>query len=287
MRPLQLASIKQMSMYARLVQDASEEAFLYDLSVAPHWREAFNQILDDELELPEQGSVLDVGCGTGDYAIGVALSMGAKGDVVGLDSNEARLTLARGKARLKNLENVTFSPGSVMATSVAPESFDLVIADLSWQPVEELPQAIRNVRAAARPGSTIAILCATRGSFDEFHSIYWEALHRESLLEHSPIVESLIEARPTTADLESMARHARLHKLRVVTRKHRLDFADGASFLSSPLIANYFLPDWLGLIKQTDERDRILNTLPKVIDDARDGADFDVSIKATVLIGVR
>jgi ubiquinone/menaquinone biosynthesis C-methylase UbiE len=274
-------------MYARLIEDPSEEAFLYDLSVAPQWREAFNQILDEEVKLPSQGSILDVGCGTGDYTIGVASSMGAKGDVVGVDSSEARLTLARAKAALRKLENVTFSPGSVMMTGVAPETFDLVVADLGWHPAPDLPTAFKQVREAARPGASVAILCATRGSFDEFYSIYWEALHRESLLEHSPLIESLIQDRPTTADLELIARRSRLHNLRLVTRKHRLDFSDGATFLKSPLIANYFLPDWMSLISRTDERERLLKTLPDVIDDARDGVDFDVSIKATVLIGVR
>lgn len=282
-----MASIQMMTLCTSHVTDGSEEAFLYDLSVAPQWREAFNQILDDEVELPEQGSVIEVGCGTGDYAIGVATGMGAKGDVLGLDLSEARLKLARGKATLKKLENVTFRLGSVAAPEVAPESFDLVVADLSWHPTADLHQAIKRVRQVARPGATIAILCATRGSFDEFHSIYWETLYRESLLEHSPVIESLIQDRPTTAELEFVAKQARLQKLRLETRKHRLDFVDGAAFLNSPLIANYFLPQWSSLIGQPDERARVLKSLSGVIDDARDGADFDVSVKASVLIGVR
>jgi ubiquinone/menaquinone biosynthesis C-methylase UbiE len=274
-------------MYARRIADADEEAFLYDLSVAPQWREVFNQILDDEVELPAQGSVLDVGCGTGDYAIGVATSMGAEGDVLGVDSSEARLNLARAKASLKKLESVSFSIGSVMATGVAPESFDLVVADLGWHSSPEIPTAIKHVREAARPGATVAVLCATHGSFDEFHSIYWEALHRESLLEHSPLVEALTQDRPTTGDLESIGRAMRLHKVRSVTQKSVLEFEDGSSFLASPLIANYFLPDWISLLANADDGERVLRILPHVIDDARDGATFDVSIKATVLIGVR
>jgi hypothetical protein len=44
-------------MQARLIADDAEEAFLYDLSVAPQWREAFNAVLDEEVEVPEDGSV--------------------------------------------------------------------------------------------------------------------------------------------------------------------------------------------------------------------------------------
>ena len=79
----------------------------------------------------------------------------------------------------------------------------------------------------------------------------------------------------------------RLHKVRNVTQKNVLEFEDGSSFLASPLIANYFLPDWISLIVNADDRERVQRTLPQLIDEARDGATFDVSIKATVLIGVR
>ena len=276
-----------MSINARLIADAAEEAFLYDLSVAPLWREAFNQILDEEVELPQEGEILDLGCGTGDYAVSAAVRLGAKGRVHGVDPSEARLNIAQAKASVKKLDNISFHVGSVSAPGVFPESFDFVIADLGWHPQAEIPLAIKHTRELARPGATIALLCATRGSFDEFHSIYWETLYRESLLEYSPRIEALALDRPTTTDLESFAKAAHLQRVHSVTQKQLFAFDDGSAFLTSPLIANYFMPDWVSLMAEAEERSRVLKTLPQVIDDARDGGPFEVSIKATVLTGVR
>ena len=42
-----------------------EEAFIYDLQVAPLWREPFNKLLDDKIEVPADGRILQAACGTG------------------------------------------------------------------------------------------------------------------------------------------------------------------------------------------------------------------------------
>ncbi len=90
------------------VANATEEAFLYDLSIVPQWREVFNRILDDEVKPPESGTILEAGCGTGDYALGLAVGLGSKGTVLGVDPSEARLNLARAKAALKRVDNCSF-----------------------------------------------------------------------------------------------------------------------------------------------------------------------------------
>ncbi|MBO0801246.1 MAG: class I SAM-dependent methyltransferase, partial [Blastocatellia bacterium] len=68
-------------------EDAKEEAYLYDLYIVPGWREAFDTIIDEEVMLPEQGKFLDAGCGTGGYAIDLAIRGGKKVEVIGLDAS--------------------------------------------------------------------------------------------------------------------------------------------------------------------------------------------------------
>ena len=78
-------------------QDAREEAYLYDLYVSPQWRETFNELLDSELKLPDRGTVLDAGCGTGDFALSLALRLGPLASVIGVDPSEERLSIARAR----------------------------------------------------------------------------------------------------------------------------------------------------------------------------------------------
>ena len=62
-------------------------------------------------------------------------------------------------------------------------------------------------------------------------------------------------------------------------------FPDAAAFFSSPIIERYFLPGWFELLPDDATRQRMHRTLAAIIDRERHHIDFDVSIKATIVIG--
>ena len=76
-----------------VAKDAKELAYLYDLYIVPMWREVFDRMVDQEIELPKAGKFLDVECGTGGYTIDLAVRGGDKVTVVGVDSSTERLAL--------------------------------------------------------------------------------------------------------------------------------------------------------------------------------------------------
>jgi len=266
-------------------QDAREEAYLYDLYVSPQWRETFNELLDAELKLPDRGTVLDAGCGTGDFALSLALRLGPLASVIGVDPSEERLSIARAKASVKNLDHLVFRTGTLTALGLPGDEFDLVTGDASMLPVSELQAAFAEMTRVAKAGATVALVLTTRGSFDEFFSIYWEGLYELGLLEYTPGLEALITERQTVSDVERMARLAGLRNVRSVTRKQRFDFLDAAAFFSAPIMNGYFLPGWLALMPDDAARLRLRRTLATIIDRERHHMDFDVSIKATIAIG--
>ena len=182
-------------------KDAKELAYLYDLYFVPGWREVFDQLIDSEVKLPPEGKFLDAGCGTGGYAIELATRLGHKGEVIGIDDNAERLLLAQGKAEITKLENVRFAPGSLESLGVADDDFDFVVADLSLLAATELPERLNDIltelKRVAKHGAMIVLKLTTRGSFDEFYSIYWEALYEADLLGYTPQIEDLVSERMT------------------------------------------------------------------------------------------
>jgi len=287
------------------MRDAKEMAYLYDLYIAPGWREAFDQMVDDEVELPKEGRFLDAECGTGGYAIDMAIRGGAKTEVVGIDPNPEKLILARAKAEVKKVDRVEWRPGSLQSLGFADDEFDLVIGDASMLPPSEVGAALTELTRVAKKGATVVLKLTTRGSFDEFFSIYWEALYNLGLLDYVPYLESLITERLTVTDAEQLATGAGLKHVRSVTRKERFDFNDGREFLEAPLIETFFLNDWLAALPDEDRRRQVRQQLMKIIDEEcyktdldnaenqqmglgneeRHKMDFDVSIKATLIIG--
>jgi ubiquinone/menaquinone biosynthesis C-methylase UbiE len=300
---------------ANTPKNAKEMAFLYDLYVTPQWREAFDQMVDEEVELPKEGKFLDAECGTGGYAVDMVIRGGPKTEVVGVDPSPEKLALARAKAEVKKVERVEFREGSLLSLGFPDDEFDLVIGDASMLPPAKIGAAMAELTRVAKKGATVVLKLTTRGSFDEFFSIYWEALYKQGLLDYVPQLEALITERLTVSDAEQIATDAGLKQVQSVTRKERFDFKDGEAFLESPLIETFFLPDWLAILPNEDARERLRRQLTEIIDEGcynsdfgieemkpvelddgetreesageegRHKMDFDVSIKATLILG--
>ncbi len=270
-------------------REPRELAYLYDLYMVPLWREAFDQMVDEEAKVPtdvlETGVFLDAECGTGSYAVDLLLRAGKKAVVVGVDASAEKLLLARGKAAIQMVaERVTFRQGTLSALGVAADAFDWIIADASLTPAAEIGAALTELHRVAKKGATVVLKLVTRGSFDEFFSVYWETLFDLDLIEYTPHLETLIAAPLTLTNVEALAAAAGWKNIRTVNRKESFPFADGATFMTSPLIETAFLNGWLAFLPAAALRARVKRHLPAVIDRARQALDFDVSIKATLLI---
>lgn len=262
-----------------------EQAFLYDVFIVPGWREVFDRMVDDEVRMPKPGRILDVGCGTGGYVVGLAARLGRDSEIVGVDVSEEMLRLARAKADVQKMTHVRFASGSLAATGQATADFDVVIGDASLAEPQRVGAITAELARVARPNATVVLKLATRSSFDEFFSIYWEALDEAGLDDLTPQLEALILERLTIEEAEALGLEAGLRKVQSVTRKEIFYYADAATFLSAPLIDLAFLHHWLAILPNEDAVSLMREKLAVIIDRERQGLDFDVSIKATLVIG--
>jgi len=139
------------------------------------------------------------------------------------------------------------------------------------------------VRVAA-PGATIAWTLPTASSFGEFFSIYWEALHNNGLIDHESDVEQLITELPTISDVEQLAEDEGLRDVKSFTRIEEFDFESGEQFLSSPLVAEFLMHDWLALVPE-DKRAGLFSEISRLINEERHEAEFALSVKATLVVG--
>ena len=264
-----------------------ELAYRYDLFIAPEWRSRFEDLLDENLELPGEGRILEVNCGTGGHALQLAERLKDKGEVVAVDSSPDRLELARAKAVVTKLQNVHFEQAAPPKLPLDSDAFDAVIGDASLVEAREIETILSEMIRVAKPGATVTAMLATHGSFDEFFSLYWEALMESGLVDSVwDKLEGLIRERSTVSDAEAMASRLGLHDVESLTTKEEFDFETGSEFLESPLIADAFLPEWLSILP-TDRRPEVIDRLRTIIERERHEMPFDISAKATLLTGTK
>ena len=269
------------------MKNEKELAYRYDLFTTPDWRDRYDTLINEQIELPAEGHFLEVNSGTGAYAIELAERMQGKGEVIGTDSSAERIELSQAKAQVKKTDNVSFEHASATDLPYRDDRFDAVIGDASMAPADELEEIIAEMARVATPGAKVIVKMATRGSFDEFFSIYWEALLGAGLVEEVwGALETLIHERPTISDAERLVERAGLKRVESITSKEAFLFDSGNEFLESPLINDNFLEEWLSIVPESRRQD-VFKHMAALIDRELHDGPFEVSIKATIITGVK
>lgn len=140
----------------RYVPAAGRAAFtrLYDPVVAMTMRERrFRGALLDQVRRDRPERVVDVGCGTGTFAIALAHSAP---DVIAVDGDDDVLALAQTK---DGAEHVTWVPGLAGELPLDDASADVVTMSLLLHHLapDAKSQALRDVRRVLRPGGALHI----------------------------------------------------------------------------------------------------------------------------------
>jgi ubiquinone/menaquinone biosynthesis C-methylase UbiE len=260
-----------------------ELAFLQDLFIAPDWGERFAELIDQHVKLPKEGEALYVAAGTGGHALALHERAGEKVELLCVDENPECLELARAKATATN-EQITFRTGQLDSLDLKDNRFDLVIGNASLLSRQRVRKMFSEIVRVGAPGATIALTLPTASSFGEFFSIYWEALHNNGLIDHESDVEHLITELPSVSGIERLAADEGLTGVESWTRIEEFDFESGEQFLSSPLVAEFLMHDWLALVPD-DRRAALFSEISRLINEERHAAEFALSVKATLVVG--
>ena len=263
-----------------------ELAFRYDLFITPEWRDRFDTLVNESIKLPVEGRILDVNCGTGAHAIELAERMRGKAEVIGVDPDAERIALARAKALVKKSE-ATFEQSSATDLPFENYAFSMVIGDASMFRDDQIEDVLAEMIRVAESEGQVVLKLATHGSFDEFFSVYWEALHEDGLDgEAWAALEELISERRTVTNAEQMAERLGLRKIESFVSKEEFSFEDAETFLESPLIKDHFLSQWLGILP-LEKHDEVRHHIASIIERERHDGPFEISIKATLVMGTK
>ena len=221
--------------------------------------------------------------GTGSHAMLLQERAGDKLSLLCVDENSECIELAQEKAKATN-EQTEFRLAQLDQLDLPDNSFDLVVGNASLVSRPRVRKMFSEMVRVAAPGATIAIALPTASSFGEFFSIYWEALHNNGLIDHESEVEHLIMDLPTVSNVEQMAEEEGLSNIESWTRIEEFDYDSGEQFLTSPLVAEFLMREWLALVAE-NERAEVFREISRLINEERHEAEFALSVKATLVVG--
>jgi demethylmenaquinone methyltransferase / 2-methoxy-6-polyprenyl-1,4-benzoquinol methylase len=106
--------------------------------------------------------ILDLCCGTGDLALGIAVAARQPVSITGLDLNAGMLEVARGKAKRLDINSVDFRQGDAASMPFASLSFDRItigfgFRNLIWQNPNQAKH-LEEMSRILKPGARLLIL---------------------------------------------------------------------------------------------------------------------------------
>ena len=115
----------------------------------------------EQLTVPKEAVVLDVGCGGG-RTVRMLAAMASEGKVIGLDYSAASVAVSRdSNAREIEAGRVRIDQGSVAALPFPDRTFDIVTAVETHYYWPDLPANVREILRVLKPGGTFALIAET------------------------------------------------------------------------------------------------------------------------------
>jgi ubiquinone/menaquinone biosynthesis C-methylase UbiE len=100
--------------------------------------------------------VLDVGCGNGEVSLLLANAVGSNGEVVGIDRNEAALSIARDRAKSENVSNVSFLAVDISNSLSEIGIYDAVVGRRVLMYLPNPIDVLRNISGVLKENGIVA-----------------------------------------------------------------------------------------------------------------------------------
>ena len=174
-----------------------EVAELYDAKFVPALFAEWSPRLVEVAAIEPGHAVLDVACGTGILARTAAETAGADGRVVGVDLNEAMLTVA---ARVR--PDLEWRQGDAAQLPFADGEFDAALCQMALMFFPDRAGALRDMCRVVRANGTVAVCVPASLDDQPAYGPFVNMAVRHA----GPVAESLLNTYWACGDLEALTR---------------------------------------------------------------------------------
>lgn len=127
----------------------------------------------ERMHVEKGRKALDVCCGTGDWAISLAESVGEEGKVIGLDFSQNMLSIAEEKRKALNINQLEFIHGDAMALPFSDNSFDYVTIGFGLRNVPDYMTVLKEMYRVVKPNGKVVCLETSQPELIGFRQLYF------------------------------------------------------------------------------------------------------------------
>jgi arsenite methyltransferase len=210
----------------------------------PLWSAPFGRLLLDRVPLRQNGTILDVGAGTGFLTVELAQRCGPTTQVIAVDPWVAAIERLERKVKNLGLLNVRLIRGGIESVDLADSSVDLIVSNLGLNNLEDPRAALQVCRRVARPGADLMLTTNLVGHMQEFYVVYRRVLEELGATERLPLLDRHIQHRATIESAAALLDSAGFDVIETATNVFYERFIDGSALLRHHFIRLAFVPGW-------------------------------------------
>ncbi|MBN2723684.1 MAG: methyltransferase domain-containing protein [Deltaproteobacteria bacterium] len=261
----------------------------YDAEILPVWAMKFGKLLLKNLEIPEKGMLLDVGCGTGYPALDILSKQPDGIRIIAIDNASPMMEIARKKAGELSGKKIFFrTENAFERLSFADDVYDLTYSNLALM---ELGDPLGNLTEFSRVtnfNGQVAVTLPVSGSWAEFFDIFRDVLTKRDKYEILNSLTDYEEKRvPFPETVVQWMESAGLKDVKYEIESFELLFKSAKEFFFDPVIEYGPLKEWKSIVPDVEEMKEIFVDIKDSIDTLFSGLIFSVTVRAGCFIGTK
>lgn len=145
-------------------------------------QQGWAQELLSRLQLVGNESLLDIGCGDGKVTAEIACFL-KEGKVVGIDTSEEMLALAKDKYPQSSYPNVSFHKEDACTMSFS-EEFDVIFSNAALHWVIDHKPVLHGIHQSLKPGGRVIVQMGGKGNASQVVNVIDDVMKREQWQEY-------------------------------------------------------------------------------------------------------
>jgi ubiquinone/menaquinone biosynthesis C-methylase UbiE len=215
----------------------------------PLWSAPFGLHLLEAINIKQNLTVLDLGCGAGFPLTEIAARLGTSSRVYGLDPWTRALERARLKLRVQNIKNTVLISGYAEQLPFPAECFGLIVSNNGINNVRDMKQTIGECFRTCQNSGQLVFTLNLEKTMHEFYSVFQRILKENKLNDVLPgVKQHIYDKRRPLSEIKTILRDTGFHINQIIEDSFRFRFTDGTSMFNHPLIKNWFIGSWKQLI---------------------------------------
>lgn len=232
-----------------------DEQLLKVYDDTPLWSAPFGIILLDTIKYKKNINILDIGSGCGFPMLEVAMRFGNTCNVYGIDNRESGVNKIKEKISVLKLSSAEIICGNAEELPFEDEYFGLIISNNGLNNIADIEKVLSECYRTLKPRGQFTFTFNLPDTMLEFYNEFKQVLEENNMISELKEVDLHIhEKRKTQREMFDLLCKHKFIVNSSICYSFGYKFTDAESMFNYFTIREFFLPNWLEILKEEDRK---------------------------------